>query len=618
MRKYKTKRGMAVFLCALMIFVAGGSSTSIVQAATINTEDVSDENVDKLQGEETIVYGKVTAISKTKVTISLLEEAFSNFSETGTDKINGIVAPLEKPNDTSDAADQKNRSSRQEDRSDTELDSDEEDSSEQPQKDGPIFQPEDDGIKVSYRETGETQTIKITDTSILKLEGTSETTAKLSDIKVGSILGIIYNDEDEITQILIKNVSFSQSTTSNAETGTVTLTGKTTINKTEKTITSKTIKVSKANQSGILASNGATATIKNSKVTKSGNTTSTDESNFYGLNSGVIATLGSTIKMTDGTVTTNAEGANAVFSTGNGSKITISNTTIKTTKNLSRGLDTTFGGAITAKNVNITTKGEHSAAIATDRGEGTVTVTGGTMKTSGAGSPGIYSTGKISVSKATLTATGSEAAVIEGKNFITVNNCKLTGYQSNGVMLYQSFSGDAEVGTGVFTMKNGSLTAKKGSIFYVTNTDAIINLTNATLKSSSGILLDVAAGEWGTEGENGGNVTLNAKNQSLKGNINCDDISTVILNFDKESSYIGTINEENEAKSIEVNLSEDSTWNVTGTSYVSVFTDEDEEFSNIEDNGNTIYYDSYNVENEWLNGETYELSDGGSLMPLED
>lgn len=46
--------------------------------------------------------------------------------------------------------------------------------------------------------------------------------------------------------------------------------------------------------------------------------------------------------------------------------------TINTTKNSSRGLDATYNGTIIAKDVNITTNGTHCAALANDRGEGTV------------------------------------------------------------------------------------------------------------------------------------------------------------------------------------------------------------------------------------------------------
>ena len=61
-----------------------------------------------------------------------------------------------------------------------------------------------------------------------------------------------------------------------------------------------------------------------------------------------------------------------------------------------------------ASNLYITTSGQSSAAIRTDRGGGSVTVDGGTYTSNGLGSPAIYSTADISVSNATLTSNLSE------------------------------------------------------------------------------------------------------------------------------------------------------------------------------------------------------------------
>ena len=52
-------------------------------------------------------------------------------------------------------------------------------------------------------------------------------------------------------------------------------------------------------------------------------------------------------------------------------------------------------------------------------------------------------------------------------------------------------------------------------------------------------------------------------------------------------------------------------------SYLTTLTDEDTDLSNIKDNGNTIYYDSSNSTNSWLNGKTITLSDGGTLKPIQ-
>jgi hypothetical protein len=160
-------------------------------------------------------------------------------------------------------------------------------------------------------------------------------------------------------------------------------------------------------------------------------------------------------------------------------------------------------GSLTADNLTVTTAGANGAAVATDRGGGTITVLGGTYRTSGTSSPGIYSTGTITASGATFDATGAEAAVIEGSNSVTVTDSHLTGSVNRGVMIYQSMSGDAQGAAGVFSETGGSLAALSGPLFYVTNTTATIDLSCASLDGSSGVLLDAAAGQWGSSDSNG-------------------------------------------------------------------------------------------------------------------
>ena len=104
---------------------------------------------------------------------------------------------------------------------------------------------------------------------------------------------------------------------------------------------------------------------------------------------------------------------------------------------------------------------ETSAAIRSDRGGGTMVVDGGTYTSNGTGSPAIYSTADIAVKDATLTATGSEAVCIEGLNSIRLFNSDLTGnIPANSqndcdwnVILYQSMSGDSQVGNSTFEMQ---------------------------------------------------------------------------------------------------------------------------------------------------------------------
>ena len=471
--------------------------------------------------------------------------------------------------------------------------------------------------KTSFTLSGEEKTIDITNEGIISVtKGSKIISGTLADITIGEILSVSYDSSGNISDVTVK--SNNTTYTGGSETGKTTLTGAYSATGETKTSTNEKISATGADQNAVLASNGGEITISGATINKSGDTKSEDECNFYGVNSGVVAAGASTITISNSTINTDSEGSNAIFATGDASVINVSNVTINTTKNSSRGLDATYNGTIIAKDTNITTLGAHCAALATDRGEGTIHVTGGTMSTVGEGSPAIYSTGNITAKGANLKATGSEAAVVEGKNSITLYDCDISGEKTNGVMLYQSMSGDSGVGTSYFNMTGGTLTASEGAMFFITNTDSQINLKGATLKESTGVLLNAAAtARWGTQGSNGGNVTLNADSQTLEGTITCDNISTVALNLINKSSLTSTINGNNKAKSVTLSLDKDSTWTVTGISYLTTLTDEDTDLSNIKDNGNTIYYDSSNSTNSWLNGKTITLSDGGTLKPIQ-
>lgn len=401
--------------------------------------------------------------------------------------------------------------------------------------------------------------------------------------------------------------------------GTKTVTGK-------KTISNQTVNASTANRSAVYVKSGGALTLTGSKLTKTGSTTSTDNSNFYGQNAGLLVTKGGSATVSGLTETTGATGANGIFATGKNAKVTVKNSTIHTTKSSSRGLDATYKGKITATNTNITTKGSHSAALATDRGGGTVSLTKGTLKTAGDGSPVIYSTGAITASNVTGTATGAEAADIEGSNSITVKNSKLTGKKNNGVMLYQSMSGDSEVGTAVFNMTNGSLTSTvksgskgttnhTGAMFYVTNTTAKINLTNVKLSNASSTLIRLSGDRWGTSGSNGGKLTFTAKNQTMKGNILIAKGSTLKLNLTSGSVFTGSINSAHTAGKSTVTLKGNNKWVVTKNSYVTALKSTKSALKNIHSNGHNVYYSKSNSANKWLNGKTYKLTGGGKLMP---
>ncbi len=378
---------------------------------------------------------------------------------------------------------------------------------------------------------------------------------------------------------------------------------------TDETIDGGEFSSTSSDENAITVSGNISATLSNINVIKTGDSDGGDNTSFYGTNSAIIAKGGANLTIKNATITTDATGANGVFSyggsattnnsTSDGTTVNISDSTITTSKDNSGGIMTTGGGIMNAENLTITTAGTSSAAIRSDRGGGTVTVDKGTYKTTGKGSPAIYSTADITVKNATLDASASEGVVIEGKNSVTLENVTLTDTNNtlNGqsttyknIFLYQSMSGDAASGEAVFTAKNSTITTNKGDSFYVTNTTATINLENNQIinHDSTGNFLRIQADSWGNSGSNGGTVTLNMTNQSAAGNIVVDSISSLAINLSNGSSFEGTINHENTGE-VSLSLDSSSTLTLTGDTYVKALTNTDTTNSNINLNGYKLY-----------------------------
>ena len=377
-----------------------------------------------------------------------------------------------------------------------------------------------------------------------------------------------------------------------------------------KTVENEEYSSSEKDENALLIDGDITVDLNNITVEKTGSSDGGDNTSFYGTNSAIIAKNGAKVSIKNSTITTDATGANGVFSYGgsattnnssnDGTTIEISDSKITTSQDNSGGIMTTGGGTMIANNLEITTSGTSSAAIRTDRGGGTVTVNKGTYETTGKGSPSIYSTADITVNDATLIATASEGIVIEGKNKVTINNCDLTDTNNelNGqsttyknIFIYQSMSGDAATGEVLFNATDSKITTNKGDTFYITNTTATITLTNNEIKNndSTGAFLRAQKDSWGNSGSNGGDVTLIMNNQKSFGDIIIDSISTLTMTMKESSYYEGTINSDNNAKSIILNLDATSSIKLTGNSYITELNNEVSNNSNIDFNGYKLY-----------------------------
>lgn len=357
------------------------------------------------------------------------------------------------------------------------------------------------------------------------------------------------------------------------------------------TVSNETIESTGTDENAALISSGANVTLDNDTITRtSADSQGGDNSSFYGVGAAVLATDG-TAYVKDGSVTTDAAGGAGLFAYGDGT-VYASGTIVKTTQDTSGGVHVAGGGTLYGWDLDVETNGESSAAIRSDRGGGTMVIDGGNYVSNGVGSPAIYSTADIAVSNATLTANGSEAICIEGLNSIHLYDCDLTGNMSDldqndntwTVILYQSMSGDSEVGNSTFQMDGGSLTSENGGVFYTTNTESTITLNNVDINynDENEFFLQCTGNTnqrgWGQSGANGADCHFTGISQDMQGNVIWDSISDLDFYLTDGSSLTGAVvDDESYAGEggegyCNVYVSADSTWTVTGDSEYTITT----------------------------------------------
>ena len=615
------------YVAVLMgIMVAGASMQMMVYAEDSNTEAAADagattdttdesgeedafsENDDESQ--ENVVLGEIKAVSDSEITI-----AVGTMKEMGQPEGDGQSGEApEKPEGDDEGGEA------------PEKPEGDDEGGEAPEK--PEGDDEDEETPSMLELTGEEHTITVTaDTVIAKQAGGMQPGGNsqdgeaeeisLSDIQEGDTVSVTLDEDGNAVSITVMSMEMGgqggpggdgqgapgQGGSGGQSQGVDSYTA---VNEyiEDTTVSNETIESTGSDENAALISSGANVTLDNDTITRtSADSQGGDNSSFYGVGAAVLATDG-TAYVKDGSVTTDAAGGAGLFAYGDGT-VYASGTTVKTAQDTSGGVHVAGGGTLYGWNLDVETNGESSAAIRSDRGGGTMVIDGGNYVSNGVGSPAIYSTADIAASNASLTANGSEAVCIEGLNSIHLYDCDLTGNMSDldqndntwTVILYQSMSGDSEVGNSTFQMDGGSLTSENGGVFYTTNTESTITLNNVDINynDDNEFFLQCTGNPnqrgWGQAGANGADCHFTGISQDMQGNVIWDSISDLDFYLTDGSSLTGAVvDDESYAGEggegyCNVYVSADSTWTVTGDSTVSSL---ENEGTIVDSNGKTV------------------------------
>ena len=592
---------------------AADSKTESTQNAGDTTEDTAEASDTEESNE---ILGEVKSVEDGKITIAVgTRKEMNQPGEQPQGSGNG-EAP-EKPDgdakDSEDADDEKADDVSADESADTESTDetvdDKTDKGEAPDREAPSM----------LELTGEEQEITVTDSTVITKQsmgggqgtpggeasekpdgeasdgngqapdGTGQTEEiTLDDIKEGDVVAITLDDDGNAATVTVQSMEMGggQGGSGGQASGVDSYDAANEYSSDE-TVSDTSLESTGTDENAALVSNGAEVTFNNDVISRtSSDSQGGDNSSFYGVGAAVLATDG-TAYVKDSTVTTDSKGGAGLFAYGDGT-VYAADTNITTQQDTSGGIHAAGGGTLYAWDLNVETDGESSAAIRSDRGGGKMVVDGGTYTSNGVGSPAVYCTADIAVNNAELTANGSEAVCIEGLNSLRLYNSNLTGNMSDDdqndttwtVILYQSMSGDSEVGNSTFQMDGGTITSQNGGLFYTTNTECTIALKDVdiTYNDDSEFFLQCTGNNnqrgWGQSGANGSDCSFTADSQDMKGNVIWDSISDLDFYMTNGSTLEGAfVNDETYAGNggdgyCNVVIDKDSTWTVTGDSTI--------------------------------------------------
>ena len=588
---------MGLMMTASSISVYAADTDTAVESTQSTEDTTSDEDSGKEETED-VTYGEVKSVEDGKLTI---------FVGTKKDMGGESGQAPEKPEDGGD----NQAPEKPEDGGDNQASEKSEDS-------GDNQAPEESGEAPSMLDlTGEELTVTVTDDTVLtKMSGgpggekpdgqpdgqpggqpQSEAIA-LSDIQEGDVVAVTMDEDGNALSITVENDDMGGGqggpggAPGDQSQGVDSYQAAYEYN-TDTDVTDTTLESTGTDENAALVSSGSNVTFDNVEISRnSSDSTGGDNSSFYGVGAAVLATDG-TATVKNSTITTDAAGGAGFFAYGDGT-VYAADTTIKTSQDTSGGIHAAGGGKLYAWDLNVETDGESAAAIRSDRGGGTMVVNGGTYTSNGVGSPAVYCTADIAVKDAALTANGSEAVCIEGLNSLHLYGCDLTGNMSDlsqndstwTVILYQSMSGDSEVGNSTFQMDGGSITSKNGGVFYTTNTESDITLQDVdiTYNDDNEYFLRCTGNNnergWGQSGANGADCDFTAISQDMQGDVIWDSISDLDFYLTEGSTLKGAVTDDESFAGnggdgyCNMYVSKDSTWTVTGDSTLTTLSNE--------------------------------------------
>ncbi len=283
------------------------------------------------------------------------------------------------------------------------------------------------------------------------------------------------------------------------------------------------------------------------------------------------------------TIHAKSANANAVYVNGKGS-VNITDSNLYNSGSGSTVLKGAQGSEITASNCDINTNTKGSYVVKTG--------------------------GKVTIDNSKIYISDANGIASEDNGEINIKGCDITANGvSNGLFVGTKGSNPDDGNTSEINVRNSNISGdRKTALFYSDKNNVKATLTNCSLDRIAYLVNSRASA---VQTENVIEITLNA--QQIEADVIAEEYTRVIINLTNGSVLKGSINEQNTAKYVEVNVESGSQLELTTNSYIDVLKYND--VIDIYENGYTIYYDKDNSKNDWLFNDDYQLANGGVLSP---
>ncbi|OOG00246.1 hypothetical protein ASPCADRAFT_502621 [Aspergillus carbonarius ITEM 5010] len=387
---------------------------------------------------------------------------------------------------------------------------------------------------------------------------------------------------------------------------------------TTEVLSQETFTVAANDTSVLVITESCEVNVSYSTIIKHGYSSDLYQASFFGLNAAANVANASVAYFDHVNVTVHNGAAN-VYSYGNNTLVSISDSTLYSSGPVSHGLDAAGYGTVVGRNLAHYSGAYRSSSFAGDSPQGYVYVYDSVAHTAGIGSAIIYGQGTVYAENILGYAENAPIAFLDTAQ-IDIHDSDLTAGLLAGAVIFSS----ATRGSGSeinFTNSRLTVLPDTAAALWFGNVIASAHIASTIIHTTSGILVIANSSQvtqdfrYFAESTAAAEATITVSESDLTGDLVAYNGSSICWSLTEYSSWTGTAYSGDGPSFFAVSLDATSTWILTNDTVVTNLTTSDPTLSNVNSAGYTLYYDASASANRWLNGTTMKIPGGGYVKP---